>query len=58
MIPYILIGAALGLINQRVIVKFIKIGSWLQKIFAIILIWIGIEFFLSAFGIGGLLPFI
>lgn len=58
MIPYILIGALLGLINQRVIVKFIKISSWLQKIFAILLIWIGFEFLLSAFGIGGLLPFI
>ena len=58
MIPYILIGAALGIINQRVIVKFIKISSWLQIIFALILIWIGAEFFLSAFGIGGLLPFI
>jgi len=58
MIPYILIGAALGIINQRVIVKFIKISSWLQIIFALILIWIGAEFFLSAFGMGGLLPFI
>jgi len=58
MIPYILIGTALGLINQRVIVKFIKISSWLQKIFAILLIWIGTEFLLSAFGIGGLLPYI
>ncbi len=58
MIPYILIGVASGLINQRVIVKFIKISAWLQKIFAIILIWIGIEFLLSAFGIGGMLPFI
>lgn len=58
MIPYILVGTALGLINQRVIVKFIKISSWLQKIFAVLLIWIGIEFLLSAYGIGGLLPFI
>ncbi len=58
MIPYILIGAALGLINQRVIVKLIKTSSWLKKIFAILLIWIGIEFLLSGFGIGGLLPFI
>ena len=58
MIPYILIGTALGLINQKVIVKFIKISSWLQKIFAILLIWIGIEFLLSTFGIGGLLPYI
>lgn len=58
MIPYILVGTALGLINQRVLVKFIKISSWLQKIFAALLIWIGIEFLLSAFGIGGLLPFI
>jgi len=58
MIPYILIGAALGIINQRLIVKLIKINSWLQKIFAIILVWIGIELFLSAFGIGGLLLFI
>ena len=58
MIPYVIIGTTLGLINQRVIVKFIKISSWLQIIFALILIWIGAEFFLSAFGMGGLLPFI
>lgn len=58
MIPYVIIGTTLGLINQRVIVKFIKISSWLQKIFAILLIWIGTEFLLSAFGIGGLIPYI
>ena len=58
MLPYIIIGAVLGRINQRFIVKLIKIGSKIQKIFAIILIWIGIEFFLSALGFGGLIPYI
>ena len=58
MIPYIFIGTALGLINQRILVKFIKISSRLQKIFAFLLIWIGVEFLLSAFGVVGLLTFI
>jgi len=58
MLPYILIGAALGKINQRFIVKLIKLGATLQKVFSIVLIWIGIELVLSAFGIGGLLPFV
>ena len=58
MLPYLFIGALIGKINQRFIVKMIKVGSKLQKIFAIILIWLGIEFILTAFGIPGLIPFI
>ncbi len=58
MIPYIIIGATIGKLNQRFFVKLIKFGSKLQKIFAIILLYIGIELTLSAFGITGLLPFI
>ena len=58
MLPYLFIGALIGKINQRFIVKMIKVGSKLQKIFAIILIWLGIEFILTAFGIPGIIPFI
>ena len=57
-IPYILIGALIGKIKQIFFVKLIKIGSKLQKIFAIILLYIGIEITLAAFGIPGLVPFI
>jgi len=58
MIPYILIGASIGKIKQIFFVKLIKIGSKLQKIFAFILLYIGIEITLAAFGIPGLLPFL
>ncbi len=48
----------IGKIKQIFFVKLIKIGSKLQKIFAIVLLYIGIEITLAAFGIPGLLPFI
>ncbi len=57
-IPYLLIGTLIGKIKQIFFVKLIKIGSKLQKIFAIILLYIGIEITLAAFGNPGLLPFI
>jgi len=57
-IPYLLIGTLIGKIKQIFFVKLIKIGSKLQKIFAIILLYIGIEITLAAFGIPGLVPFI
>jgi cytochrome c-type biogenesis protein len=58
MIPYILIGAFIGKIKQQFIVKLIKVGSKLQLIFAGILLLIGLELTLAAFGIPGLFPFI
>ncbi len=57
-IPYLLIGTLIGKIKQIFFVKLIKIGSKLQKILAIILLYIGIEITLAAFGNPGLLPFI
>lgn len=57
-IPYLIMGALMGKINDRFIVKLVKIGSKIQKIFSIILILIGFELILSAFGIPGILPFI
>lgn len=57
MIPYILIGSLIGKIKKIFFVKLIKIGSKLQKILAIILLYIGIEITLAAFGNPGLLPF-
>lgn len=57
-IPFIIIGASIGKIKQRFLVKLIKFGSKLQKIFAVILLIIGIEIILSAFGNSGLIPFI
>jgi cytochrome c-type biogenesis protein len=57
MLPYMLIGALIGKIKQMFFVKLIKFGAKLQKIFAIILFYIGIEITLAAFGIPGLLPF-
>ncbi|MFX1365632.1 MAG: cytochrome c biogenesis CcdA family protein [Promethearchaeota archaeon] len=57
MIPFIIIGSLIGTIKQRFFVKLIRIGSKLQRIFAILLLYIGIEITLGAFGIPGLLPF-
>lgn len=57
MIPYMIIGATIGKIKQRFFVKLIKVGSKLQKIFAIILLYIGLGLLLETFGISGLLPF-
>ncbi len=57
MIPFIIIGALIGLIRMRFLVKIIKLGSKIQKIFAIILFYIGIELVMSAFGIPGLIPY-
>jgi cytochrome c biogenesis protein CcdA len=58
MVPFLIIGASIGKVKQRFFVKLIKIGSKLQIIFAIILLFIGIELTLTAFGFPGLLPFI
>ncbi len=57
-IPFVIIGALIGTIKKRFFVKLIKFGSKIQKIFALILIYVGIELLLSAFGIPGLIPFI
>jgi cytochrome c-type biogenesis protein len=57
MIPYLIIGATIGKIKQRFFVQLIKVGSKLQKIFAIILLYIGFGLLLETFGISGLLPF-
>ena len=58
MVPYLIIGASIGKIKQRFLVKLINFGSKLQKILAIFLFYIGIELILSAFGISGLIPLI
>ncbi len=57
MIPFIIIGALIGLVKMRFLVKLIKTGSKIQKIFALILFYIGIELVMSAFGIPGLIPY-
>ncbi|HEC39381.1 hypothetical protein LCGC14_0745820 [marine sediment metagenome] len=57
-IPFIVIGTFIGMIRKRILVKLIKLGSQIHKIFAIIMLFIGIEILLSAYGITGLLPFI
>lgn len=57
-IPYLVIGALIGKIKQIFFVKLIKIGSKLQKIFALVLLYFGIEIILAAFGNPGLIPFI
>jgi len=57
MIPFILIGVLIGFIKMRFLVKLIKIGTKIQKIFALILLYIGIELVMSAYGIPGLIPY-
>ncbi|MBY9009580.1 MAG: cytochrome c biogenesis protein CcdA [Candidatus Lokiarchaeota archaeon] len=58
MIPFVIIGALIGSIKKRFLVQLIKVGSKVQKIFALILLYVGVELLLSAYGIPGLLPFI
>ncbi len=58
MIPFIIIGTFIGKIKKRFLVKLIKVGAKIQKIFAIIMFYIGIEILLSAYGIIGLIPLI
>ncbi|KKN39194.1 hypothetical protein LCGC14_0745780 [marine sediment metagenome] len=58
MIPFMILGAGLGFLRKRFLVKLIKVGAKIQKIFAIIMFYIGIEILLSAYGIIGLIPFI
>ena len=58
MIPFIMIGTFIGMIRKRILVKLIKLGSKIHKIFAVVMLYIGIEILLSAYGIVGLIPFI
>ena len=57
-VPFIFLGALIGFINNRFLVKMIKYGAILEKIFALILAWMGIEIILSGFGIAGLIEFL
>ena len=57
-VPFIFLGALIGFINNRILVKMIKYGAILEKIFALVLVWMGIEIILSGFGIRGLIEFL
>jgi len=56
--PFILIGLFIGEVNARLIVKLIKYGAIIERIFALVLIWVGIEMILSGVNIPGLISFI
>ena len=58
MVPFILIGTLIGELNMRYLAKFMKFGGKLERIFALFLVWIGIEVLISAFGFPGLLSFV
>jgi cytochrome c-type biogenesis protein len=57
-LPFIIIGPLMGRLTTKMIVKLIKYGSKIQKIFALVLLWIGIEIILTGFGIAGILTVI
>jgi len=57
-VPFIFLGAFIGFINNRFLVKMIKYGAILEKFFALILVWMGIEIILSGYGIRGLIEFL
>ena len=57
-VPFIFLGALIGFINNRILVKMIKYGSILEKVFALVLVWMGIEIILSGYGIRGLIEFL
>ena len=50
-VPYLIIGVFIGEINNRYLMKMIKFGSILDKVLAIILLWIGIEIICSGYNI-------
>ncbi|MHA1744742.1 MAG: cytochrome c biogenesis CcdA family protein [Promethearchaeota archaeon] len=58
MIPFILLGTLIGELNMRYLAKFMKFGGKLERIFALFLVWIGIEVLISAFGFPGILSFV
>jgi len=57
-VPFIFLGAFIGFINNRFLVKMIKYGAILEKFFALVLVWMGIEIILSGYGIRGLIEFL
>ena len=57
-VPFIFLGALIGFVNNRFLVKMIKYGSILEKFFALVLVWMGIEIILSGYGIRGLIEFL
>ncbi len=56
MIPFIIMGVFIGKIEARFLVKLIKFSGKLQKIVAIIILFIGIELMLGVYGEPGLIP--
>ncbi len=57
-VPFIFLGAFIGFVNNRFLVKMIKYGAILEKFFALVLVWMGIEIILSGYGIRGLIEFL
>ncbi len=57
-VPFIILGALIGFINTQILVKMIKYGAILERFFALILVWIGIEIILTGYGIPGLIEFL
>jgi len=57
-VPFIILGAFIGFINNRFLAKMIKYGAILEKFFALVLVWMGIEIILSGYGIRGLIEFL
>ena len=57
-LPYVIIGPLMGKFTSRIVVKLIKYGSKIQKIFSLILLWVGIEIILTGFGFTGILTII
>ncbi|MHA1675098.1 MAG: cytochrome c biogenesis CcdA family protein [Promethearchaeota archaeon] len=53
MVPFILLGTLLGELNARILAKMIRWGSIIGRIFALLLMWIGVEMILSAYGLPG-----
>lgn len=56
MIPFIIMGVLIGKIEARFLVKLIKFSGKLQKIVAMIILFIGIELMLGVYGEPGLIP--
>ncbi len=50
MVPFILIGVAVGELNNRLLAKMIRYSSIVSRVFAVLLFWFGLEILLAPLG--------
>lgn len=58
MLPILAIGILVGEINNQILAKMIILSGRISKVFALLLLWFGIEMVLTGYGKPGILSFI